>query len=100
MPARRRERRPVSSNALDIGPAQIGRAPHGWFLIDGPVGSHVRSLELRVEDGTHVEITVHHGYVLYQVNPRNYKSGHRPTELVARNAAGQIINTRKFGFLR
>jgi hypothetical protein len=90
---------PVDPTGLDIGPTQIGTAPHGWFLLDGPVGSKIRSLDLFFQDGTHVPIPIHRGYILYQVNPRNFVSGHRPTELVARNAAGRIVNTRKFGFL-
>jgi hypothetical protein len=33
------------------------------------------------------------------MNPQNFVSGHRPTELLARNTAGQILKTRRFGFL-
>lgn len=91
--------RPIPPTGLDVGPTQIGTAPYGWFLLDGPVGAEIRSLELRFEDGTHVAIPIHHGYILYQVNPQNFVSGHPPTELVARNAAGHIVKTRHFGFL-
>ena len=35
--------RPIAPTELDIGPTQIGRAPHGWFLLDGQVGSSVHS---------------------------------------------------------
>jgi hypothetical protein len=91
--------RPIGPTGLDIGPTQIGTAPHGWFLLDGPVGAKIYSLELRFEDGTHIAIPIQHGYILYQVNPQNFVSGHRPTELIARNAAGQILRTRRFGFL-
>ncbi|MDQ1462196.1 MAG: hypothetical protein QOI08_3680 [Actinomycetota bacterium] len=92
--------RPIGPTGLDIGPTQIGTAPHGWFLLDGPVGAKIHSLELRFEDGTHIAIPIQHGYILYQVNPQNFVSGHRPTELIARNTAGHIVNTRRFGFLR
>jgi hypothetical protein len=91
--------RPIGPTDLDIGPTQIGPAPHGWFLIDGPVGSQVRSLVLHFEDGTAVSIPIHKGFILYQVNPKNFVSGHRPTELVARDASGKVVRTRKFGFL-
>jgi hypothetical protein len=90
--------RPIGPTALETGPTQIGTAPHGWFLLDGPVGAKIHSLELRFEDGTHIAIPIQHGYILYQVNPRNFISGHRPTELIARNATGQILRTHRFGF--
>jgi hypothetical protein len=92
--------RPIGPTGLDIGPTQIGTAPHGWFLLDGPVGAKIHSLELRFENGTHIAIAIQHGYILYQVNPQNFVSGHRPTALIARNAAGNIVRTRRFGFLR
>jgi hypothetical protein len=91
--------RPIGPTDLDIGPTQIGTAPHGWFLLDGPVGTKIHSLDLRFEDGTHTAIPIQHGYILYQVNPQNFVSGHRPTELVAHNTAGHIVNTHRFGFL-
>jgi hypothetical protein len=91
--------RPIGPTDLDIGPTQIGTAPHGWFLLDGPVGAKIHSLDLRFEDGTHTAIPIQHGYILYQVNPQNFVSGHRPTKLIAHNTAGQIVNTRRFGFL-
>jgi hypothetical protein len=91
---------PIGPTDLEIGPTQIGAAPHGWFLLDGPVGREIHSLELRFEDGTQVAIPIHHGFILYQVNPRNFVSGHRPTKLIARDAAGRIVKTRRFGFLR
>jgi hypothetical protein len=91
--------RPIRPTDLDIGPTQIGTAPHGWFLLDGPVGAKIHSLHLNFEDGTHIAIPIQHGYILYQVNPQNFISGHRPTELIARNTAGHIVNTRRFGFL-
>lgn len=89
----------VAPTALDIGPTQIGSAPHGWLLLDGPVGPSIRSLELRFEDGSHVPVPIHHGYVLYQFNPKNFRSGHRPTELIAKDAHGNVVRVRRFGFL-
>jgi hypothetical protein len=90
---------PLGPGDLNIGPAQIGPAPDGLLLHWGPVGTRIDSLELRFEDGSRVAIPIHAGYILYQVSPHNYASGHRPTEVVARNAAGQIVKVRKFGFL-
>ena len=90
-------KRPLSPTALDVSATQVGAPPAGVFLY-GPVGRNVRSLELEFEDGTHTSVGIHHGYVLRQVNPKNYVRGHRPTTLIARNAAGRIVATRKFDF--
>jgi hypothetical protein len=91
--------KPIGSTEIDLGPTQIGTAPHGWFLLDGLVGRKIHTLELRFQDGTHVALPIHQGYVLYQVAPHNFVSGHRPTELIARNTQGHIVKTRRFAFL-
>jgi hypothetical protein len=92
---------PVDATSLKgIGPTQIGRAAHGWFLFNGPVGSAIRSLQLQFGDGTAAAIPIHHGYILYQLSPQNLRSGHRPVKLVARGDTGQVVRVRKFYFLR
>jgi hypothetical protein len=89
------------ANDFDVSPSQIGAAPKGIFLLYGVVGANIRSLELRFEDGIHVALTLHHSrFVLYQIAPRHFASGHRPTELVARNGAGRIVKVSRFGFKR
>jgi hypothetical protein len=88
------------ANDFYVDPSQIGAAPNGIVLLSGVVGANIHSLELRFEDGSHVALTLHHKFVLYQIAPRYFASGHRPTELVARNEAGRIVKVRRFGFKR
>jgi hypothetical protein len=57
----------------------------------GPVGADIHSLELLFQDGTHANIPLHHGYVLYQVNPANDANGHQPTTVVGRNVSGKTV---------
>jgi hypothetical protein len=90
---------PIGPTDIDVGPTQIGKAPHGWFLLDGLVGRKIHTLELRFQDGTHIPLAIHEGYVLYQVAPHNFISGHRPAELVARDTRGHVVKTRRFAFL-
>jgi len=90
---------PIGPTDIHVGPTQIGKAPHGWFLLDGLVGRTIHTLELRFQDGTQIRLAIHHGYVLYQVAPHNFISGHRPTELIARDTQGHIVKTRRFAFL-
>jgi hypothetical protein len=92
--------RPLAPTALNVGPGQFGAAPHGLLVLWGPVGSAIAKLEIRFGDGTHTAIPIHDGYVLFRVSPENYRSGHRPRELVARDVAGHVVRTRKFGYLR
>jgi hypothetical protein len=61
-----------------------GAAPHGMLLLWGSVGHLIASLELHFEDRTTIPLTLHQGWVLYQVNPRNFVPGHRPSTLIGR----------------
>jgi hypothetical protein len=89
--------RPPSATAIHVRPFHPGLPSDGLFLF-GPVGREIRSLELTFEDGTHLPIGIHHGYVLYEVNPRNDASGHRPVRLIARDANNHVVGTRKYDF--
>jgi hypothetical protein len=89
--------KPPRPNQIDVNPNQRGAAPHGMLLLWGSVGRLISSLELRFEDGTKIPISLHHGWALYQVNPRNFVRGHRPVELVGRNRSGRVIDRRHLG---
>ena len=89
--------KPPHPNQIDVSPNQRGAAPHGMLLLWGSVGRLITRLELRFEDGTTIPIGLHHGWALYQVNPRNFARGHRPAALIGRNQSGHIVNTRRLG---
>jgi len=89
--------KPPHPNQIDVSPNQRGAAPHGMLLLWGSVGRLISRLELRFEDGTTIPIGLHHGWALYQVNPRNFARGHRPVALIGRNQSGRIVNTRRLG---
>ena len=89
--------KPPRPNQIDVNPNQRGAAPHGMLLLWGSVGRLISSLELRFEDGTKTPIPLHHGWALYQVNPRNYVRGHRPVALIGRNQSGRVVGTRRLG---
>jgi hypothetical protein len=89
--------RPVKPDQLDVAPAQIGAAPHGFMLLWGAVGGKIKTVHLRFQDGRQIRLEIHHGYVLYQVNPRNFAAGHRPITLVGTDSTGQTIATHRLG---
>ena len=89
--------KPPRPNQIDVNPNQRGAAPRGMLLLWGSVGRLISSLELRFEDGTKIPIPLHHGWALYQVNPRNFVRGHRPIALIGRNRSGRVVGTRRLG---
>ena len=67
------------------------------LLYWGAVGSKIKAVELRFENGAHVRLPIREGFVLYQVRPTNFVSGRRPIKLIARDQAGRIVSTRRLG---
>jgi len=89
--------KPPRPNQIDVNPNQRGAAPHGMLLLWGSVGHLIVSLELRFEDGSVIRIPLHHGWALYQVNPRSFVRGHRPIALIGRNQSGRVVGMRRLG---
>jgi hypothetical protein len=76
---------------FDFGPYYNSEQTERVVLISGFVGPAVRSLELRFEDGTRVGLPRNGRYFIYELPRRNWKTGHRPTVLVARDSEGTVI---------
>lgn len=89
--------RPPKSNEVFVGPNQIGAAPHGMLLLWGEVGSRISELELHFEDGRVEQLPLTSHFALYQVDPADFKAGHRPLRLVGRGAEGKAVGERKLG---
>jgi hypothetical protein len=90
--------RPPKPNEMGVHAEQIGSAPsHGMLLYWGAVGSKIKTVELRFEDGTRVGLPIHEGFVLYQVRPSNFLPGRRPIELIGRAGTGRTVATRRLG---
>jgi hypothetical protein len=90
--------RPPKPDEMGIYPEQIGSASsHGMLLYWGVVGSKIKTVELRFEDGTQVALSIHEGFVLYQVRPSNFGRGRRPIELIGRDASRRSIATKRLG---
>jgi hypothetical protein len=92
-------RRKARPDQIAVAPTQIGAAPHGFLLLWGAVGAKIKTLHLIFQDGTRVRLPIHDGYVLYQVNPRNFVPGHRPIKLIGSDSTGHAIAiaTRQLG---
>jgi hypothetical protein len=76
---------------FDFGPYFNQEQTRRIVLLSGFVGPQVDSLALRFEDGNRVAVALRRGYFLYEIQRRNWKTGRRPTVLVARTGAGTVI---------
>ncbi|MDX6439556.1 MAG: hypothetical protein QOF45_2139 [Gaiellaceae bacterium] len=82
---------PPGATEIAVGAMNYGGAPGGILLLVGPVGSDIASLELRYQDGRRADVSLHDGWVLYEVEPRDYVTGRRPTVLLGRDANGREV---------
>jgi hypothetical protein len=60
-------------------------------VVHGVVAPSVSSLELVFEDGDRAHVRLVDGFFLYEVPPRHFRKGHRPSLFVARDASGAIV---------
>jgi hypothetical protein len=83
---------------LAVSPEQIGTLPQpGMLLLWGAVGSRIKTLQLRFEDKTGTPLRIQNRYTVYQVSPRKLIRGHRPVELIGRDASSLLANTQRIG---
>jgi hypothetical protein len=85
---------------IAVNGMNFGGAPGGVLLLVGPVGSDVATLELRYEDGRVRSIPLTDGWALSEIARADYRKGRRPEVLVGRDAAGKIIATKGFPWIR
>jgi hypothetical protein len=76
---------------FDFGPYYNREQTERIVLLTGFVGPKVHTLELRFEDGARVRLPRHGRYFAYELPQRNWKTGRRPTVLVARDSEGTLI---------
>jgi hypothetical protein len=88
-------RREIGVNGMNFG-----GAPGGVLLLIGPVGSDIATLELRYENGRVRNIPLTDGWALSEIARADYRKGRRPEVLVGRDAAGKIIATKGFPWIR
>jgi len=58
--------------------------------LKGQVGADVSSVELVLHNGSHQQVPIHHGWVLYVIDQDN-----PPTEIITTNKNGRVVGTRK-----
>jgi hypothetical protein len=87
----------------DRNPTVARRVPVSWTLgaasvntmrktfACGWVGPSVRSLRLRFQDGSYLDIPLHGGYFLYPIPIANWRAGHRPSVLDGYGAAATPV---------
>ena len=58
---------------------------YGYAYAFGWVAPQIARLQLRFQDGSSTDITLHDRYYLYVVPPANWPAGHRPSILERRD---------------
>ena len=76
---------------FDFGPYYNPEQTQRIVLLTGFVGPKVHTLELRFEDGARARLPRKGRYFAYELPQRNWKTGRRPTVLVARASKGAVI---------
>jgi hypothetical protein len=76
---------------FDLGPYYNPEQTDRIVLVSGLVDKRVQSLRLEFEDGESVAIPIVQRSFVYELPKNHWKTGHRPTRLVARGSGGEII---------
>ena len=63
----------------------------GVAVLHGRSGEQVATVEVRFEDGDRVRLRPVEGYFLHALDPRHHRLGHQPDEVVAYDAAGNVV---------
>lgn len=90
-------RRRPDPHEIDVAPTQIGSASTGMLLLWGEVGSEIRALELRFEDGRVERLPLAGHYTLYQVDRADFAAGRRPIVLIGRSDDGDVVSEKRLG---
>jgi hypothetical protein len=70
------------------------------LVLLGQVGADVVRADVRFSDGSTAPMTVRDRVLFYYVPRAHFRAGHRPAEVVARDANGQIVARKRLPFIR
>lgn len=92
---------------------QVFPTPVGWtsivdsrrtwvtvLVLLGQVGADIVRADVRFSDGSTALMTVRDRVLFYYVPRKHFRAGHRPAEVVARDANGQIVARKRLPFIR
>jgi hypothetical protein len=96
--------RPNQLQAIPYPVGWVRQKPRpGWvegLTVLGEAGRNVTRVGVHFSDGTSAPATLREGVIFYIVPRRNFATGHRPVELVGRDASGQVVARKRLPFAR
>ena len=88
---------------IPVGWTSIVDSRRTWvtvLVLLGQVGADIVRADVRFSDGSSAPMTVRDRVLFYHVPRARFGAGHRPAEVVARDASGQIVARKRLPFIR
>jgi hypothetical protein len=70
------------------------------LVVIGQAGADIAHANVRFSDGSSVPMTVQDGVIFFLVPRENFSAGHRPAEVVARDATGHVVARKRLPYVR
>jgi hypothetical protein len=86
-----------------VGWTAVSSSRRVWvtvLVVIGQVGADIARANVRFSDGSSAPMTVREGVIFYLVPRENFSAGHRPAEVVARDASGHVVARKRLPYVR
>jgi hypothetical protein len=95
----------LRANEVKAYPSTVGwvRSRHGPSWVEGEAvlgaaGANISHVQVRFSDGRSAPAPLREGAIFYLIPRPNYAAGHRPVELVGRDASGHNVARKRLPF--
>jgi hypothetical protein len=85
---------PPGRGLSEVVPLVLPFKPRAFPLLWGRVGVNVAELSVVFQDGNHMSLPHPGGFFLYPVPKSQWRKGHRPAFLVARDEHGRVVGRK------
>jgi hypothetical protein len=89
---------------LHVVPVPLGWSARRTFMstlvLFGEAGANIARVDVQFSDGRIAPATLREGMVFYVVRRPEFRAGHRPVEVVGRDARGYIVARKRLPFVR
>jgi hypothetical protein len=86
-----------------VGWTRVSGSRRTWvsvLVLLGQAGANVAHAEVRFSDGRTAPTTLRQGVIFYQVPRENFRAGHRPAQVIGRDASGHVVARKRLPFVR
>jgi hypothetical protein len=96
----------MRQNELQVLPRPVGwtsASKRTWvtvLVLIGQGGSNIAHADVRFSDGNSAPMTLRRGVIFYKVLRENFSAGHRPAQVIGRDASGRVVARTRLPFVR